>query len=177
MHTHTLTETDLPTTTDRRGHVVELGSTVKSYDYPDMLDEDEESARLAEGDFVEGVVEGCVEFPDCLRYKIRVTRRLRRGRDVTAMSKEADGYVYPPLNGTPRTFGGECSGVVVVDSPKAATADEALERAYAALGVIAKDPHNREAVDPKALAQVERALAVIESYQGDLDAHLNTLHG
>lgn len=117
---------------------------------------------------MEGVVEGCVEFPDCPRYKIRVTRTVVRGEETW----HADTHVYPPLNGTQALFSGVANGVVVIEAPQPATADEALSAALAALKVITLDPANRKGIDPKALEQVEQALALIESYEADRDACL-----
>ena len=88
---------------------------------------------------------------------------------------ETAAYVYPPLNGTATLFGKSTAGVIVLDSPQPATADEAIVAAYAALQVISSDAKNRLAIDPKALEQVERALAMIESYQDDMDAHMDDM--
>ena len=96
----------LPVTQDKLGQPIEVGSAVKSYDFPDRLgdpDRDVEACR------VEGIVEGAAVLDGCSRYKIRVTRRLFAGKEV-----EAAAYVYPPLNGTPSWLGGATDGVYVL---------------------------------------------------------------
>lgn len=69
-----------------------LGERVRSYDF--------EGIRNC---YAEGVVEAITEpMEGCRRYKLRVETRVLDGQSVAI----DDPYVYPPLNGTPRTFGG-----------------------------------------------------------------------
>jgi len=77
--------------------MIKVGDRVRSYDFQ----RDPEC-------YVEGIVEGFHEAPDCKRYKIRVVRKVWAGEEV---EEPYAGCVYPPLNGTPRMFGDECNGV------------------------------------------------------------------
>lgn len=155
---------DLPVTTDTNGHVIELGSTVKSYDFPHRAgtDRDVEECRA------EGKVEGCVELDGCASYVIRVTKRVWNGEEVDLV----DEFLYPPVNGCEMVFGGHgglTCGVVVVDSPQPATADEALRAAVDALNMVNLKCGELNLED---WAQVNRAVLLAESYQADLEAHL-----
>jgi hypothetical protein len=67
------------------------GTRVRSYDFPQNRD-----------CYAEGVVEGYRKIEDCLRYVIRVTRRVWGGELVQQWVGE---LVFPPVNGTPTTFG------------------------------------------------------------------------
>jgi hypothetical protein len=78
-----------------------VGKKVRSYDF----DHDREC-------YVEGVVVGFEEVEGCTRYEIRVTRRIWGGEKVDRPNLH---HVYPPLNGTPKIFGGECNGVELVE--------------------------------------------------------------
>ena len=80
--------------------MIKVGNRVRSYDF----------ARDREC-YVEGIVEGFERLEGCERYKIRVERKVWAGEEV---ENPYSGHVYPPLNGTPRTFGGECNGVELV---------------------------------------------------------------
>ena len=79
--------------------MIKVGNRVRSYDF----------ARDREC-YVEGIVEGFERLEGCERYKIRVERKVWAGEECGCNN----GYVYPPLNGTPRLFGGECNGVELV---------------------------------------------------------------
>lgn len=76
---------------------IKSGDFVRSFDFED---------RDLEGDracYVEGEVTGFQEVEGCNRYAIRITKRVRGG----AVTVEAGmGYVYPPVNGIPKLFGG-----------------------------------------------------------------------
>ena len=80
--------------------MIKVGNRVRSYDF----------ARDREC-YVEGIVEGFERLEGCERYKIRVARKVWAGEEV---ENPYDGHVYPPLNGTPKLFGGECNGVELV---------------------------------------------------------------
>ena len=160
----TPTTIDLPVSTDSNGHVIELGSLVKSYDFPHRVGTD----RDVEDCQVEGVVEGCAQMGECEHYVIRVTRRFWNGAVVDPERE----YIYPPLNGVQTTFGGVTHGVLVIDSPQPATADEALRAAVEALTVVAMKGGKLTLEDWE---QVNRALALAESHQADMDAHLDTM--
>jgi len=86
--------------------VVEQGDYVRSFDFPDR------SRDLAGpmASYVEGTVEAFVDEHDCTRYMIAVEKTVRCGHVV----ENGPQTVFPPMNGTPRTFGGVCEGVEVV---------------------------------------------------------------
>lgn len=68
------------------------GERVRSYDFAGV--------RTC---YAEGVVEAITEpMEGCPRYKLRVETRVLDGQSVSAETP----YVYPPVNGTPSTFGG-----------------------------------------------------------------------
>lgn len=81
---------------------IKIGDVVRSFDF---------NSRDLKGEracYVEGVVEGTTEIEGCTRYKIRVTKRIWAGLKTPI---KGDGYCYPPLNGTPKLFGGVCDFV------------------------------------------------------------------
>jgi len=68
------------------------GERVRSYDFGGI--------RTC---YAEGVVEAITEpIEGCPRYKLRVETRVMDGQRIAI----EDAYVYPPVNGTPTTFGG-----------------------------------------------------------------------
>lgn len=68
------------------------GERVRSYDFGGI--------RTC---YVEGVVEAITEpMEGCPRYMLRIETRVLDGQTVPV----EDPYVYPPVNGTPSTFGG-----------------------------------------------------------------------
>lgn len=68
------------------------GERVRSYDFGGV--------RTS---YVEGVVEAITEpMEGCPRYMLRIESRVFKGQSVPF----EDPYVYPPVNGTPTTFGG-----------------------------------------------------------------------
>lgn len=108
---------NLPETLDRSGAKIRTGDTVRSHDFPDIF-LDPNNTR--ESCYYEGIVAGIspvvrgdvVGFRDCARYAIRITRRVFAGKEVEC----DDAYVFPPLNGTKRSLGGECLGVELVEA-------------------------------------------------------------
>lgn len=90
--------------------IIEVGDKVRSYDHERIRDS-----------YVEGVVEavGDVDaFDDCARYTIKVERYMMAGKDVTQKfldHNDNDPYVYPPVNGTLKLFGGICHGVEKIE--------------------------------------------------------------
>ena len=90
-----------------------VGQRVRSFDF---------DGRDLTGDracYVEGVVEGITDpltdrhFSDCPRYKIRVDRVIWQGQKQSPRGA-GPSESYPPINGTPRLFGDETSGVEVI---------------------------------------------------------------
>ena len=94
--------------------MIKVGNRVRSYDF----------ARDREC-YVEGIVEGFERLEGCERYKIRIQKQFREGKEVkiSADRLKAAPHIYPPVNGTPRMFGGECNGVELLQ-----TKDAVLER-------------------------------------------------
>ncbi len=82
---------------------INVGDKVRSYDFPMHRDEDGETAC-----YIEGEVTGIEWHEGCDRYVIKATRRVFAGKEV---APESD-WFYPPVNGTPCTFGGPTNGVV-----------------------------------------------------------------
>lgn len=94
-------------------HDIKLFDHVKSFDFYDHVNDCYDPAL-----YVEGVVCGFVKageahpetgavFHDCDRYAIRTVRKVRDGKEFTTAP-----WVFPPVNGTERLFGGSCFGVV-----------------------------------------------------------------
>jgi hypothetical protein len=86
---------------------VMAGDYVRSFDFP-------ESSRELSGEracYVEGLVEGIIDYEGCPRYHIEVERIIRMGEDKTG---DGPAEVLPPVNGTMRLFGGTCDGVELV---------------------------------------------------------------
>lgn len=94
--------------------MIKVGDKVRSYDFPHTREY-----------WYEGVVEGFKEVEGCERYKIRIQKQFREGKEVkiSADRLKAAPHIYPPVNGTPRMFGGECNGVELLQ-----TKDAVLER-------------------------------------------------
>ena len=80
--------------------MIQVGNKVRSYDFP----HDREC-------YVEGIVEALTEKEGCERYMIRVIRKVWAGENVTDRTRD---YVYPPVNGTPKLFGGVTNFVEMV---------------------------------------------------------------
>ena len=79
---------------------IHVGNRVRSYDFQNVRD-----------CFVEGVVVAIERHEGCKRYKIQVERKVWSGEEVEDPYR---GFVFPPVNGTQRLFGGECDGVELV---------------------------------------------------------------
>ena len=89
--------------------MIQVGSKVRSFDFAR-----DGRGRQLEGEracYVEGVVEGFKKLEGCERYVIRVERKVWAGEEVEDPYR---GHVYPPVNGTPKLFGGVCDGVELV---------------------------------------------------------------
>ena len=84
--------------------MIQVGSKVRSFDFPHSRDVSGEHAC-----YVEGMVEGFKEVEGCQRYIIRVDHKVFGGKEEDILGRFP--YVYPPVNGTPKLFGGVCDGV------------------------------------------------------------------
>jgi len=87
-----------------------VGSRVRSFDFESR---DLVGTRAC---YVEGVVEDIGTFPgfpDCPRYKILVDRVVFEGEVFTEGGCNG-ACVFPPVNGTPKMFGGATDGVEVI---------------------------------------------------------------
>lgn len=82
-----------------------IGDRVRAFDFDDNRDLDGERAC-----YMEGQITGLEHHEGCWRYKIEVRKSIFRGMNMT----DFPAVVYPPVNGTPRMFGGECNGVEVI---------------------------------------------------------------
>lgn len=83
--------------------IIQIGDTVRSYDFP--FSKDVEALREC---YVEGVVEAIEPAPApgaYFCYKIRVHKCIWVGDDLSEECKSK--YVYPPVNGTIRWPEGE----------------------------------------------------------------------
>ena len=74
-----------------------IGDRVRSYDFPNNQE-----------CFVEGTVVAIEKMEGCDRYKVQIERKVWAGSEVENPYK---GHVFPPVNGTPKLFGGVCDGV------------------------------------------------------------------
>lgn len=81
------------------GNQIQVGDRVRSYDFDGRRD-----------CYVEGFVQSFQEIEGCERYAINVDRVVFGGREVELKGRYAGG-VFPPVNGTPKLFGGVCNGV------------------------------------------------------------------
>jgi hypothetical protein len=79
---------------------IKIGDKVRSYDFPGVRDDC----------YMEGTVIGFTEIEGCNRYIIATDRYVLEGKFHTAAVRR----VYPPVNGTPKLFGGVCDGVVKI---------------------------------------------------------------
>jgi len=86
--------------------MIKVGDRVRSFDYVQG-----DFGRDLDGDracYVEGIIEDLVEREGCPRYEIRVDYDVFGGDE----RNHRDGnLVYPPVNGTPKLFGGVCNNV------------------------------------------------------------------
>ena len=88
---------------------ISVGDRVRSFDFA----RDGRGRQLLgeRACYVEGIVEGFKDIEGCPRYEIRVERKVWAGEEVAEPRRC---FVYPPVNGTPKSFGGVCDGVEVV---------------------------------------------------------------
>lgn len=82
---------------------VKVGDLVRSFDFAHLRDESGDAAC-----YVEGVVQEIVNHSGCSRYKILCTRRILGGE---LLSTDIGKEYFPPVNGTPTSFGGLTSFV------------------------------------------------------------------
>lgn len=107
-------EKNLHSHVDIYGNKIQIGSVVRSYDFPTPLKGSNKPVGMEDkNSWVEGIVEAigedCIE--GCPRYRIDV--RLGFAGEYTHYEPRTS-YVYPPLNGTP-TIQGVTAGVVSED--------------------------------------------------------------
>ncbi len=106
-------------TTDLLGKTIDVGTRVRSFDFPLMTREGIALGLELEGEraaYMEGVVEAIGEddLEGCRRYRILVDKIVRSGAEAPVVVAEGQrALIYPPLNGTP-TFGSKCFGVLVI---------------------------------------------------------------
>ena len=84
---------------------ISVGDFVRSFDFKHNRDLEGDQACYMEG--------RVIDFEDhngCSRYVIEVSRCVFRGKEEEAWP----GRIYPPVNGTPRFFGGVCDGVELI---------------------------------------------------------------
>lgn len=80
---------------------IKPGDRVRSYDF-----------EVSRNCYVEGVVEEITPpIEGCPRYKIRAERRVWEGQEETLPDDPESRCIYPPVNGTPKLFGGVTAGV------------------------------------------------------------------
>ena len=95
--------------------MIQVGDKVRSFDFADTFDDGKQFGRDLEVDracYVEGEVEGFKEVEGCQRYIIRVDHKVFGGKEEDILGRFP--YVYPPVNGTPKLFGGVCDNVELV---------------------------------------------------------------
>ena len=85
---------------------ISIGSKVRSFDFHYMRDL--EGPRSC---YMEGTVVGFEEVHGCMRYVIEVDRCIGGGEEQTRFPPK----IYPPVNGTPTTFGRITDGVEVIN--------------------------------------------------------------
>ena len=86
---------------------IDIGDFVRTFDSPDGF-------RATEGGhacYYTGIVEDIVDAHHGEAYKIRVEERV-----FTGTPADFDPYVYPPVNGRPKLFGGVTDGVELVEA-------------------------------------------------------------
>ena len=88
--------------------MIQVGDRVRSFDFPHSRDLEGERAC-----YVEGYVHNIVSREGCKRYEIRVDRDVFGGVDSREKHRVGT-VVYPPVNGTPKLFGGVCDNVELV---------------------------------------------------------------
>ena len=79
-----------------------VGDRVRSFDFHG--NKDLEGPRAC---YMEGQITGLQMLEGCWRYKIEVSKCVGAGK----VREQFPDVIFPPVNGTPRMFGGECNGV------------------------------------------------------------------
>ena len=79
-----------------------VGDIVRSFDFHG--NKDLEGPRAC---YMEGQITGLQMLEGCWRYKIEVSKCVGAGK----VREQFPAVIFPPVNGTPRMFGGECNGV------------------------------------------------------------------
>lgn len=74
----------------------EVGDKVRSYDFPSLCE-----LEAAADCYIEGTIEGFERLEGCMRYKIKVEKKVFAGEVITDDPRK---YVYPPVNGTKQMF-------------------------------------------------------------------------
>ncbi len=88
---------------------IKVGDRVRSFDFADgKFGRDLEGERAC---YMEGVVKEIQQFGPCRHYIIWVERQVFGGEEVPVGFREAT----PPVNGTPKSFGGVCDGVEKIE--------------------------------------------------------------
>ena len=82
-----------------------VGDRVRSFDFHG--NKDPEGPRAC---YMEGQITGLERLEGCWRYKIEVSKCVGAGK----VREQFPDVIFPPVNGTPRMFGGECNGVEVI---------------------------------------------------------------
>ena len=82
-----------------------VGDRVRSFDFHG--NKDLEGPRSC---YMEGQITGMEKIEGCWRYKIEVRKCVAGGK----IQEDFPPVIYPPINGTPRMFGGDCDGVEVI---------------------------------------------------------------
>jgi hypothetical protein len=85
---------------------ITVGTRVRSFDF---------RGRDLTGDracYVEGTVEAITEVRGCPRYDVRVERHVFGG--IPLPEEDRNERVYPPVNGTPTSFGRVSDGVEAI---------------------------------------------------------------
>jgi hypothetical protein len=88
--------------------MIQVGSKVRSFDFSDGP-----GGRSLSGEracYAEGEVVGFEDHQGCERYVVAVERYVFGGEPREAWPAK----IYPPVNGTPKLFGGVCDGVELV---------------------------------------------------------------
>jgi hypothetical protein len=94
--------------------MIQVGDRVRSFDFAETFDDGAQFGRDLEGEracYVEGTVLEMSDREGCSRYEIHVDRDVFGGEDS---DRRVGQVVYPPVNGTPKSFGGACDFVELV---------------------------------------------------------------
>ena len=94
--------------------MIQVGDRVRSFDFAETFDDGAQFGRDLEGDracYVEGVVLDLTVHEGCPRYEIHVDRDVFAGEES---DRRVGRVIYPPVNGTPKSFGGACDSVELV---------------------------------------------------------------